>query len=152
MKKLLLVISIIMSVSSGLMSAQTPADLVREIRAAAEDACVTVTYALKAKVDDATIEDSGTVVAQDDLWFLKGQTIAIYTFADGTWILHPESKEAVVEPKWTFDDLVSFYETIRSSAGNDMDVVVLSEDVSEKKPVMYFSPEVGQDWVVTDLR
>lgn len=137
---------------AGTVSAQTPERLVEKVRSNAADACVTVTYSLKAKVDDVIIEDNGTVIAQDDLWLLNGQTIDIHTCADGTWILHPESKEAIVEPKWTYDDLSAFYMTLLSSSGNDVDVVVLSEDVSEKKPVSYFAPEVGRDWVVTDLR
>ena len=92
------------------------------------------------------------MVAQDDLWCLKGKTIEIYTCQDGTWILHPESKEAMIEPKWTYDDLESFYGSLVSSSGNDVDVTILSRSRSEKKPVSFYIPETGQDWVVTDLR
>lgn len=147
-----IILPLILSLAAGIASAQTPDRLVEDIRSAAADACVTVTYSLNAKVDDVRIEDEGTVVAQDDIWCLKGETIEIYTCADGTWILHPESKEAMVEPKWTYDDLESFYRSLVSSSANDLDVKVVSKTVSEKRPVSYFKPQTGNDWVVTDLR
>lgn len=146
------ILAFVLPVLVGNLSAQTSDSLIEEVRSAAKDACITLTYSLNAKVDDVSIEDKGTVVAQDDLWYLKGKTIEIYTCPDGTWILHPESKEAMIEPKWTYDDLESFYGTLVSSSGNDVDVTILSRSRSEKKPVSFFIPETGQDWVVTDLR
>ena len=98
MRKILLH-TFLLLVSAGFISAQTPDRLVAEIRSAAEDACVTVDYALTATVDGNRIEDKGTVVAQDELWCLKGSMLEIYTCADGTWIMHLASKEAMVEPK-----------------------------------------------------
>lgn len=146
------ILAFVLPVLAGNLSAQTSDSLIEEVRSAAKDACITLTYSLNAKVDDVSIEDKGTVVAQDDLWYLKGKTIEIYTCPDGTWILHPESKEAMIEPKWTYDDLESFYTRLVSSAGNDVDVMILSKSLSEKKPASFFIPETGQDWVVTDLR
>lgn len=141
-----------MALSTVVASAQTPEKLVSEIRAAAEDSCVTVRYSMTATVDDAVIEDSGTVVAQDDLWHLKGETIEIYTSGDGTWILHMQAKEAIVEPQWTYDDLEAFYRTLLSSSGNVVNVRIYSKELSEKKPASSFVPVTGTDWVVTDLR
>lgn len=141
-----------LSFSTGISSAQTPEKLVSDVRAAAEDACVTVGYSMSATVDDAVIEDRGTVMAQDDLWCLKGETIEIYTSKEGTWILHLQAKEAIVEPQWTYDDLEAFYRTLLSSSGNVVDVRILSREISEKKPVSSFVPVTGSDWVVTDLR
>ena len=146
------ILAFVLPVLVGNLSAQTSDSLIEEVRSAAKDACITLTYSLNAKVDDVSIEDKGTVVAQDDLWYLKGKTIEIYTCPDGTWILHPESKEAMIEPKWTYDDLESFYTRLVSSSGNDVDVMILSKSLSEKKPASFFIPETGQDWVVTDLR
>ena len=146
------ILAFVLPVLAGNLSAQTSDSLIEEVRSAAKDACITLTYSLNAKVDDVSIEDKGTVVAQDDLWYLKGKTIEIYTCPDGTWILHPESKEAMIEPKWTYDDLESFYTRLVSSSGNDVDVMILSKSLSEKKPASFFKPETGQDWVVTDLR
>jgi len=146
------ILAFVLPVLAGNLSAQTSDSLIEEVRSAAKDACITLTYSLNAKVDDVSIEDKGTVVAQDDLWYLKGKTIEIYTCPDGTWILHPESKEAMIEPKWTYDDLESFYTRLVSSSGNDVDVTILSRSRSEKKPVSFYIPETGQDWVVTDLR
>lgn len=138
---------------AGRVSAQTPEKLVSDIRSAAVDACVTVSYSLNARVDDVKIEDEGTVVAQDDLWCLKGESVHIYTASDGTWIMHLDSKEAMVEPKWTYADLEAFYKTLLSaSSGNDVSIKVLSLTKSDKKPVSYFIPETGDDWIVTDLR
>lgn len=141
-----------MALSTVVASAQTPEKLVSEIRVAAENSCVTVRYSMTATVDDAVIEDSGTVMAQDDLWCLKGETIEIYTSKEGTWILHLQAKEAIVEPQWTYDDLEAFYRTLLSSSGNVVDVRILSREISEKKPVSSFLPVTGSDWVVTDLR
>ena len=141
-----------MALSIVVASAQTPEKLVSEIRAAAEDSCVTVRYSMTATVDDAVIEDSGTVVAQDDLWHLKGETIEIYTSGDGTWILHMQAKEAIVEPQWTYDDLEAFYRTLLSFSGNVVNVRISSKELSEKKPASSFVPVTGTDWVVTDLR
>ena len=141
-----------MALPAVVASAQTPEKLVSEIRAAAEDSCVTFRYSMTATVDDAVIEDSGTVVAQDDLWHLKGETIEIYTSGDGTWILHMQAKEAIVEPQWTYDDLEAFYRTLLSSSGNVVNVRISSKELSEKKPASSFVPVTGNDWVVTDLR
>lgn len=137
---------------AGIASAQTPDRLVQEIRAAAVDSCVTLTYSIEANVDDVRIEDRGVVTAQDDLWCLKGETLEIYTSEDGTWVLYPESKEAIVEPKWTYDDLEAFYRTIISSEYDAIKINVTSRDISEKRQVSYFVPQTGTDWVVTDLR
>ncbi len=142
----------ILSLPTGISSAQINDRLIEEIMTDASDACVTLTYSLDAKVDDATVSDSGTVVAQDDLWCLKGETLEIYTCADGTWILYPESQEAMIEPRWTYDDLKAFYRNLLSSSGNEVGLNITSKVISEKRPVSYFVPETGSDWVVTDLR
>ena len=95
MKTFLHILMFILSVPAGIASAQVNDRLIEEIIAAASDACVTMTYSLDAKVDEAKVCDSGTVVAQDDLWYLKGETLEIYTCQDGTWILYPESRDTV---------------------------------------------------------
>ena len=147
----ILTLSLIFSVV--MVSAQTPEKLVAEIRTAAADACVTVSYVFDAKVDDVKIADEGTVLAQDDLWCLKGEAVHVYTAPDGTWILHLESKEAMVEPKWTYDDLLAFYKTIVSAtSGNGVSVKIVSKTESEKRPVAYFTPDLDDEWIVTDLR
>ena len=146
------ILAFILSVPAGFVSAQTPDKIVDDIIAAASDACITVDYSLHAKVDDVQVRDRGTIIAQDDIWYLKGEAVEIYTCEDGTWILHPESKEAMIEPKWTYDDLKVFYRTLLKSPGNGIDVKVISRIISEKKQASYFVPETGSDWVVTDLR
>lgn len=151
MKNILHIIAVLF-LASGLAPAQTPEKLVQEIQVAAADACVTASYSLNARIDDAMIKDEGVVVAQDDVWMLKGRTIEIYTCTDGTWILNPESREVMIEPKWTYDDLEAFYRTLSSASANDMHVRILSKTLTEKKPVSSFVPEIGSDWIVTDLR
>lgn len=139
--------------SAGRVSAQTPEKLVAEIKTAAEGSCITVSYSLEARVDNVKIEDEGTVVAQDDLWCLKGESVHVYTSDEGTWILHLDSKEAMIEPKWTYDDLEAFYKTLTlASSGNDISVKVLSRTSSDRKPASFFIPETDSDWIVTDLR
>jgi hypothetical protein len=85
------------------------------------------------------------------MWCLKGMTLEIYTDGKATWVLYPEVKEAIVEPMWTLDDLKVFYESAQSS-GNDVNIQVMSVTKTEKRQVSYFTPSLGDDWVVTDLR
>lgn len=151
--KKLAVMLLFLSVMAGTASAQTPEKLIQNIMLDARGACVTVTYALSAEVDNVKIEDEGSVVAQDELWLLKGRSVDVYTNAEGTWVLSPEDMEAVVEPKWTYGDLEAFYKAMLSAAsGNNVSVKILSRTVSDKKPESYFKPVTGDDWVVTDLR
>ena len=152
MNRLQHIISAALLLSAVSASAQTPDKLVDDVMKAAQDACVVIEYALSAKVDDADISDWGTVVAQDDLWYLKGQAIEIYTSEDGTWIMHVEAKEAIVEPKWTYADMESFYRSILSNAGNDVKVEVKSKVLKEKNQTSCFVPKIDSDWIVTDLR
>ena len=153
MKNLLHITLLLLTLVSADLFAQTPDKLVAEIRSAATDTCVVVSYVLDAMVDDASLKDKGTVTAQDDLWCLKGQSIEVYTSEEGTWVLHMESKEAIVEPKWTYDDLEKFYKTIlTSSSSNDVQVKIVSKTMTEKNPASFYVPNTGMDWVVTDLR
>lgn len=142
-----------LSLAAGYASSQTPERLVQDVMADAREACVTVKYTLSAVIDDVKIQDEGSVVAQGESWVLKGRNVQVYTSADGTWIMSPESMEAIVEPKWTYDDLEAFYRTLLSAAaGNNVTVRILSKDISEQKPASYFLPVVDDEWVVTDLR
>jgi hypothetical protein len=142
-----------LSLAAGYAFAQTPDKLVQEVMADAREACVTVTYTLSAVIDEVKIQDEGSVVAQGESWVLKGRSVEIYTNAEGTLVLALESKEAMVEPKWTYDDLEAFYKTLLSAtAGNNVSVNILSKTLSEQKPESYFQPVTDDEWVVTDLR
>ena len=142
-----------LSVAAGALHAQTPEKLIQNIMMDARESCVTVTYALSAVVDAVKIEDEGSVVAQGESWVLKGKSVDIYTNDEGTWVLSPEDKEAMVEPKWTYGDLETFYRSMLSAAsGNNVSVRILSRTLSDRKPESYFKPVTGNDWVVTDLR
>ena len=113
--------------------------------------CVVVEYSFSASVGDDSVKDKGVAEAQDGMWCLKGMTLEIYTDGKATWILYPEVKEAIVEPLWSLDDLKSFYESAQS-AGNEVEIQVLSVVKTEKRPLSYFTPSLGDDWVLTDLR
>ena len=113
--------------------------------------CVVVEYTFSASVGDNSVKDKGIAEAQDGMWCLKGMTLEIYTDGKATWILYPEVKEAIVEPLWSLDDLKSFYESAQS-AGNEVEIQVLSVVKTEKRPLSYFTPSLGDDWVLTDLR
>jgi hypothetical protein len=151
--KIISVAAAFLSLVAGNASAQTPETLVRDVMEDARESCVTVTYALSAVIDDVRIQDEGSVVAQGESWVLKGRNVEIYTNEEGTWIMSPESMEAMVEPKWTYDDLEAFYKTLLSaSAGNNVSVRILSKTLSEQKPASFFQPVTDGEWVVTDLR
>lgn len=149
------IISALLSVllfPAGQALAQLPSGLIQKLKDAAVDECITVTYSLDAKVDDAMIQDKGTIVAQGTMWCLKGETYEIYTSEKGTWVLHIQAKEAMVEPEWTYDDLEKFYENLLSNADNEINLDDVLWTVSEKKPASFFVPKLGSDWIVTDLR
>ena len=117
----------------------------------ADKSCVTVTYEFSAMVDKVQVEDSGIIEIQDGMWHLKGEAYEIFTDAQTTWVLDPESKEAIAEPAWTMDDLESFYSSAVSASGNP-DIRILSTQVSEKKPASCFTPSFSKEWILTDLR
>ncbi|MBO7192247.1 MAG: hypothetical protein J6V17_02510 [Bacteroidales bacterium] len=144
--------TILCALLTGTAFAQSPEAFVQQIRDAAKESCITVTYDFKTTIDGAVIEDSGYVEAQDNSWHLKGETIEMYTNDKGTWILNPDSKEAMVEPAWSYDDLVQFYGSVKT-VGADMKIDVKSKVLSEKKPAaLFMPPSFDSDWVVTDLR
>lgn len=149
------IISAILSVlllSAGQASAQLPSGLIQKVKDAAAEGCVTVTYSLDAKIDDARIQDKGTIVAQGKMWCLKGETYEIYTSEEGTWILYMQAKEAMVEPEWTYGDLEKFYQNLLSNAYNEINLDDVIWTVSEMKPASFFVPKLRSDWIVTDLR
>ena len=111
-----------------------------------------MTYSLDAKIDDARIQDKGTIVAQGKMWCLKGETYEIYTSEEGTWILYMQAKEAMVEPEWTYGDLEKFYQNLLSNAYNEINLDDVIWTVSEMKPASFFVPKLRSDWIVTDLR
>lgn len=113
--------------------------------------CVTVAYEFSTVVDEVRFEDRGVIELQDGMWHLKGDSLEIYTDGQATWVLDPDSMEAIVEPAWTMDDLEGFYDSA-VSASVDTDIVVLSTETSEKKPVLHFTPSFSEEWIVTDLR
>ena len=153
MKHLMFISAVLVSLflDFGDISAQSADRLVKEIRTAAADACVKVSYTFKAEVDDVSVSDIGYVEAQDDMWHLKGDAYEIFTDGKATWILDPSSKEAVVEPSWTYDDLENFYLSMEAS-GSVFDISIESIDEGPKKSLSYFTPVLDSEWVVTDLR
>lgn len=136
---------------TSLMSAQDMNALMEIISQNSSQGCVVVEYNFSARIGDDKIEDKGVAEAQGDLWCLKGMTLEIYTDDKATWLLYPEVKEAVVEPAWSLDDLKSFYESAQT-AGNMLDIKVVSVSVSDMKPLESFTPVLDKAWVVTDLR
>ena len=125
--------------------------MLNKVQAEAAEAFVTLEYSAEVDGTDGAVKDHGVIEAQDKMWHLKGTMLEIYTDADGTWILDGSSKEAYVEPVWSYDDLLTFYQSL-ISAGSTLDVKVLGTKVSEKQPLSVFTPKLSSDWVITDLR
>jgi hypothetical protein len=142
--------AVVFLLSCAVSSAQDITALMETISQTDAD-CVVVEYTFSANVGEDSVKDKGVAEAQDGMWCLKGMTLEIYTDGKATWVLYPEVKEAIVEPMWTLDDLKVFYESAQSS-GNDVDIQVVSVTKTEKRQVSYFTPSLGDDWVVTDLR
>ncbi len=144
-------LAFMLSLMSVAVSAQTPDAILEQIRKHAAESCVTVTYSIDASSDEGVLADRGVVTAQDDMWHLKGKALEMYTDGTSTWVLDMKSKEAVVEPAWTYDDLERFYDSALA-AGADVDIKMLSVSVSEKKDPESFRPSFSSDWILTDLR
>lgn len=130
--------------------AQNLPEMLSGIAEKAVAGCVTLRYSFSTS-GDVEIKDEGFVEAQDHLWHLKGDELEIYTDSSSTWIIDDASMEVIVEPAWSYADLGKFYESVMEK-GSVMDIDILSESVSDKKPVSYFTPSFGPEWVVTDLR
>lgn len=149
-----MVCNIVISVALMLIPISSGARDIREMLAdvagKAKTGCVTLKYSFSTS-GDVEIHDEGTVEAQDDLWHLKGDEFEIFTDSSATWIIDNGAREVIVEPAWSYADLEKFYESVVEK-GSVMDIDILSESVSDKKPVSYFTPSFGQGWMVTDLR
>ena len=131
--------------------AQTPEKLVEMVRSHAEDSSVKVSYKMEMRADGSLTKDSGMLLAQDEMWHLKGGFIEIYTDGKATWVMDPDSKEVVVEPAWDYTDLITFYNSLIKT-GAVLDIQIVSLQTADKRPKAEFAPSFGSDWVVTDLR
>ena len=137
--------------SSVFVDAQDIKNMLGQVHAEAKGAFVALEYAAEISGSDGEVKDSGIIEAQDDMWHLKGSLLEIYTDASGTWILDSSAKEAYVEPAWSYDDLLTFYES-GTAAGSKLTAKVLKSTLSEKKPASVFTPSLSSDWILTDLR
>ena len=137
--------------SSVFANAQDIKAMLGQVQGDAKESFVTLEYAAEISGSDGEVKDSGVIEAQDDMWHLKGSLLEIYTDASGTWILDSSAKEAYVEPAWTYDDLLTFYESV-AAAGSELTVKVLKTALSEKRPASFFTPALSSDWILTDLR
>ena len=137
--------------SSVFANAQDIKAMLGQVQGDAKESFVTLEYAAEVSGADGQVKDKGIIEAQDDMWHLKGSLLEIYTDASGTWILDSSAKEAYVEPAWTYDDLLTFYESV-AAAGSELTVKVLKTALSEKRPASFFTPALSSDWILTDLR
>ena len=135
------------SISSG---ARDIREMLADVAEKAKTGCVTLKYTFSTS-GDVEIEDEGVVEAQDELWHLKGDGLEIFTDPSATWIIDNASMEDIVEPAWSYVDLERFYESVMEK-GAVVDIDIVSESVSDKKPVSCFTPSFGPEWVITDLR
>lgn len=131
--------------------AQDIKTMLDKVRTDALDSFVTLEYSAVISGSEGDVADEGVIEAQDNMWHLKGSLLEICTDASGTWILDSSSKEAYVEPAWSYEDLLTFYESVASS-GSSLTAKVLKTTLSEKKPASTFTPTLSSEWVVTDLR
>ncbi len=147
------------SISSAVLSltisvtafAQDIRSMLDDVRRQAAEALVTVTYTAEVEGPEGVFRDEGMIEAQDGLWHLSGSMVEIFTDAEGTWIVDASAKEVYIEPKWTYDDLLTFYESF-VSAGSSLKFDVVSSTCSPKKSESLFTPRFTPEWVVTDLR
>lgn len=136
---------------SAVTYAQDIKTMLDKVQADALESFVTLEYSAEISGSEGDVADKGVIEAQDKMWHLKGSMLEIYTDASGTWILDSSAKEAYVEPAWTYDDLLTFYESV-AAAGSELTVKVLKTALSEKRPASFFTPALSSDWILTDLR
>ena len=136
---------------SAVTYAQDIKTMLDKVQADALESFVTLEYSAEISGSEGDVADEGVIEAQDNMWHLKGSMLEIYTDASGTWILDSSAKEAYVEPAWTYDDLLTFYESV-AAAGSELTVKVLKTALSEKRPASFFTPALSSDWILTDLR
>ena len=136
---------------SAAAHAQDIKTMLDKVQADAAESFVTLEYSAEISGSDGDVKDKGVIEGQDNMWHLKGTLLEIYTDASGTWILDSSSKEAYVEPAWSYDDLLTFYESV-AAAGSSLTAKVHKTTLSEKKPASVFTPTLSSDWVITDLR
>lgn len=136
---------------SAVTYAQDIKAMLDKVQADALESFVTLEYSAEISGSEGAVKDKGVIEAQDNMWHLKGTLLEIYTDASGTWILDSSSKEAYVEPAWSYDDLLTFYESV-AAAGSSLTAKVHKTTLSEKKPTSFFTPTLSSDWVITDLR
>ena len=144
----LIVLTFFVSVTSYAQDVRTMLD---KVQADAADAFVTLEYSAEINGSGGKVSDKGVIEAQDKMWHIKGTMLEIYTDAEGTWILDSSAKEAYVEPAWSYDDLLTFYESV-AAAGSSLTAKVHKTTLSAKKPASVFTPSLSSDWVITDLR
>lgn len=133
------------------LSAQTPQELAALLRNCPADSCLRVEYRMTALHGGSEVSDAGYVETQDGLWLLKGKGLEMYTDGKGTWIADTASKEVMVEPVWTYEDLENFYKAFLSQGGT-LDLKIVSVICLQKRHVSAFTPSFSSDWIVTDLR
>ena len=122
-----------------------------KVQSEASSAFVTVEYSAEIIGPEGAVKDEGVIEAQDRMWHMKGTLLEIFTDDSGTWILDNAAREAYVEPAWSYNDLLTFYESVGAS-GSTLTAKILNTTMAEKQPVSFFTPSLPSDWVVTDLR
>lgn len=137
--------------SAAASYAQDLKEILSKVMQRADTSCVIIDYKFVTSAGDTMISDEGFVEAQGNMWHLKGKTLELFTDSTSTWIIDEESKEAIVEPCWSYDDLDAFYSSAIKN-GTDMKISIVSERVVRMKPVSYFTPSFDKTWIVTDLR
>ena len=95
---------------SAVTYAQDIKTMLDKVQADALESFVTLEYSAVISGSEGDVADEGVIEAQDKMWHLKGSMLEIYTDASGTWILDSSSKEAYVEPAWSYNDLLTFLE------------------------------------------
>ena len=136
---------------SAVTYAQDIKTMLDKVQADALESFVTLEYSAEISGSEGDVADKGVIEAQDKMWHLKGSMLEIYTDASGTWILDSSTKEAYVEPAWSYNDLLTFYESV-AAAGSSLTANVHKTTLSEKKSASHFTPTLSPDWVITDLR
>lgn len=139
------------SALSAAAHAQDIKSMLNDVRMQAADAFVTVEYQAEMSSEGTVSYDTGVIEAQDDMWHLKGSFVELYTDGEATWVMDRDSKEVYKESVWTYGDLESFYNAALSR-GASVQVKIISVRSSDKRLVSAFTPEIGEDWIVTDLR
>lgn len=98
---------------------------------------------------DVPVELKGTLLLQDNCFFVKGNGVEIYCDGETRWTLDREAEEVYIEKADSLEEILKYYGSISKLNISNVRYGQKSEDLSAFR---FSASALGSSWVVTDLR